>query len=83
MLTTVMINIKIAPFLMACAAPEPAALLAVWAAASTLKRDASDVTPVVLEATAEVSDDAGELPDGDTDIEQDGDGCADDVFKPR
>ena len=39
--------------------------------------------PIVLEATAEVSDDAGELPDGDTDIGQDGDGCADDVFKPR
>ena len=39
--------------------------------------------PVVLEATANVVDDAGELPDGDTDIGQDGDGCADDVFKPR
>jgi hypothetical protein len=35
-------------------------------------------TPIVLEATAEVSDDVGELPDGDTDIGQDGDGCADD-----
>jgi hypothetical protein len=34
--------------------------------------------PIVLEATAEVSDDAGELPDGDTDAEQDGDGYADD-----
>jgi hypothetical protein len=31
--------------------------------------------PIVLEATAEVSDDAGELPDGDTDAEPDGDGC--------
>jgi hypothetical protein len=30
--------------------------------------------PIVLEATA---DDAGELPDGDTNVEQDGDGCAD------
>ena len=39
--------------------------------------------PIVLEATAEVLDDSGELPDGDTDIGQDGDGCADDVFKPR
>ena len=27
---------------------------------------------LVLEATAEASDDAGELPDGDTDAEQDG-----------
>jgi hypothetical protein len=35
-------------------------------------------TPIVLEATAEVSDDAGELPDGDTGAEQDGDGCVDD-----
>jgi hypothetical protein len=34
--------------------------------------------PLVLEATAEVSDDAGELPDGDADAAQDGDGCADD-----
>jgi hypothetical protein len=34
--------------------------------------------PIVLEATAEVSDDAGELPDGDADAAQDGDGCADD-----
>ena len=34
-------------------------------------------TPIVLEATAEVSDGAGELPGGDTDIGQDGDGCAD------
>ena len=34
--------------------------------------------PIVLEATAEVSDDAGELADGDTDAERDGDGCADD-----
>jgi hypothetical protein len=33
--------------------------------------------PIVLEATAEASDDAGELPDGDTDAE-DGDGCVDD-----
>ena len=31
--------------------------------------------PIVLEATSEVSDDAGELPDGDTDAERDGDGC--------
>jgi len=29
-------------------------------------------------AIAEVSDDAGEPSDGDTDAEQDGDGCADD-----
>jgi hypothetical protein len=29
-----MINMKIAPFVMACAAPEPAALLAVCAAAT-------------------------------------------------
>ena len=35
--------------------------------------------PIVLEATAEVSDGAGELPDGDTDAERDGGGCADDV----
>jgi hypothetical protein len=28
--------------------------------------------PIVLEATAEVSDDAGELPDGDTEAGQDG-----------
>ena len=34
--------------------------------------------PIVLDATAEASDDAGELPDGDTDAGQDGDGCADD-----
>jgi hypothetical protein len=34
--------------------------------------------PIVLEATAEVSDDAGGLADGDTDAEQDADGCADD-----
>jgi hypothetical protein len=33
--------------------------------------------PIVLEATAEVSDDAGDLPDGGTDAEQDGDGRAD------
>jgi hypothetical protein len=32
--------------------------------------------PIVLEATAEVSDNAGELPDGDAG--QDGDGCGDD-----
>jgi hypothetical protein len=31
----------------------------------------------VLEATAEVSDDAGELPDGDIDAGQDGDDCDD------
>jgi hypothetical protein len=31
-------------------------------------------TPIVLEATAEVSDDAGELADGDADAAQDGDG---------
>jgi hypothetical protein len=31
--------------------------------------------PIVLEATAEVSDDAGDLPDGETDAERDGDGC--------
>jgi hypothetical protein len=31
----------------------------------------------VIEAAAEVSDDAGELADGATDAEQDGDGCAD------
>jgi hypothetical protein len=30
-------------------------------------------TPILLEATAEVSDDAGELPGGDA--AQDGDGC--------
>jgi hypothetical protein len=35
--------------------------------------------PIVLEATAEVSDDAGGLADGDTDAERDGGGCADDV----
>ena len=35
-------------------------------------------TPIVLEATAEVSDDAGELADGDTDAEQDSDAGADD-----
>ena len=34
--------------------------------------------PIVLEATAEVSDDAGELADGDTDAEQDSDAGADD-----
>jgi hypothetical protein len=34
--------------------------------------------PIVLEATAEASDDAGELPDGDTDAERDFDGCVDD-----
>jgi hypothetical protein len=34
--------------------------------------------PIMLDATADVVDDAGELPDGDTDAEQDGDGCADD-----
>ena len=33
--------------------------------------------PIVLEATAEVPDDAGGLADGDTDAKQDGDGCAD------
>jgi hypothetical protein len=35
-------------------------------------------TPIVLEATAEASDDAGDLPDGNTDAEQDSDGGADD-----
>jgi hypothetical protein len=30
---------------------------------------------IVLEATADVSDDAGELSDGDTDAAQDDDGC--------
>ena len=34
--------------------------------------------PIVLQATADVSDDAGELADGGTDAGQDGDGCADD-----
>ena len=34
--------------------------------------------PIVLEATADVSDDAGEQADGDIDAEQDSDGCADD-----
>ena len=36
--------------------------------------------PIVLEATAEVSDDAGELPDGDAEQDDDGyvDGHADD-----
>jgi hypothetical protein len=33
----------------------------------------------MLEATAEVSDDAGELPDGATDAEQEGDGCVDEA----
>ena len=33
----------------------------------------------MLEATAEVTDDAGELLDGDTDAERGGGGCADDV----
>ena len=33
--------------------------------------------PIVLEATAEVLDDAGDLPDGGTDADRDGDGCAD------
>jgi hypothetical protein len=34
--------------------------------------------PIVLEATADVSDDAGELPDGATDASQDRDGYVDD-----
>ena len=34
--------------------------------------------PIVLEATAEVSDDAGELPDGDVE-QDDGDGCVDEA----
>jgi hypothetical protein len=34
--------------------------------------------PIVLEATAEVSDGAGELPDGDTDAEQGSDASVDD-----
>ena len=34
--------------------------------------------PIVLEATADVSDDAGEQADGDIDAEQESDGCADD-----
>jgi hypothetical protein len=34
--------------------------------------------PIVLEATADVSDDAGELPDGDIDAGRDSDGGADD-----
>jgi hypothetical protein len=34
--------------------------------------------PIVLEATAEASDDAGELPDGDVE-QDDGDGCVDEA----
>jgi hypothetical protein len=45
---------------------------------AALKARMIAAAPLVLEATAEVSDDAGDLADGDTDAAQDGDGCADD-----
>jgi hypothetical protein len=43
---------------------------------ATLEQRMIAAAPIVLEATAEVPDGAGELPDGDAG--QDGDGCADD-----
>ena len=64
-----------------------------WFAADAITKRLSDMTdaelaalearmiaaaPIVVEATAEVSDDADGLADGDTDAEQDGDDCADD-----
>jgi hypothetical protein len=44
----------------------------------TLEQRMIAAAPIVLQATADVSDDAGELADGGTDAGQDGDGGADD-----
>ena len=63
----------------------PADMIAILAATQTqnwphsVSRMIAAAAPIVLEATADVSDDAGELPDDGTDAERDGGGCADDV----